>query len=101
MAELVGRNYWWPEITKEAGKYIDGYDVYQRNKNCTEALAGKLIPNMIPEKPQSHISADFITKLPLAQGYDTILVVYNQFTKIAYFITTTEKTSVERLTRLF
>ena len=51
MAELVGRNYWWPEITKEVGKYIDEYDVYQRNKNCTEALAGKLIPNMIPEKP--------------------------------------------------
>jgi len=44
---------------------------------------GKLMPNVIPEKPWSHILADFITKLPLAQGYDTILVVCNQFSKMA------------------
>ena len=45
--------------------------------------------------------ADFITKLPLAQGYDAILVVCDRFSKIAHFIATTEKTSVEGLARLF
>jgi len=59
------------------------------------------MPNTIPEKPWSHISADFITKLPLAQGYDTILVVCNRFSKMVHFIATTEKTSVEGLTKLF
>jgi len=59
------------------------------------------MPNTIPEKPWSHISADFITKLPLAQGYDAILVVCDRFSKIAHFIATTEKTSAERLTKLF
>ena len=34
--ELVTRNFWWPGITKEMERYIKGYDVYQRNKNCTE-----------------------------------------------------------------
>jgi len=48
-----------------------------------------------------HISADFITKLPLAQGYDSILVVVDQLTKMVHFILTTEKTLVERLARLF
>jgi len=48
-----------------------------------------------------HISADFITKLPLAQGYDSILVVVNRLTKIVHFIPTTEKTSAEGLARLF
>jgi len=62
---------------------------------------GKLMPNAIPEKLWSHISADFITKLPLAQGYNVILVVCDWFSKIAYFIATMEKTSAERLTRLF
>ena len=33
IAELVTRNYWWPEVTKEVGRYVDGYDVYQRYKN--------------------------------------------------------------------
>jgi len=48
-----------------------------------------------------HISADFITKLPLVQGYNSILVVVDQLTKIVHFIPTTEKTLVEGLARLF
>jgi len=48
-----------------------------------------------------HISADFIMNLPLVQGYDSILVVIDWFTKMAYFVPTTEKTMVEGLARLF
>jgi len=73
--ELVTRNFWWPGVTKEVKRYVKGCDSCQRNKNCIEQPAGKLMPNSIPEKPWVHISADFITKLPLAQGYDSILVV--------------------------
>jgi len=40
-------------------------------------------------------------KLPLAQGYDSILVVVDQLTKMVYFIPTTEKISVEDLAKLF
>jgi len=57
--------------------------------------------NSIPEKAWSHISADFITKLPLAQGYDAILVVVDRFTKMGHFIPTTERTSAEGLAHLF
>ena len=59
------------------------------------------MPNSIPEKSWTHISADFITKLPLAQGYDSILVVVDRLTKMVHFISTTEKTSAEGLARLF
>jgi len=48
-----------------------------------------------------HISADFITKLPLAQDYDSILVVVDQLTKMVHFISTTEKMSAEGLAKLF
>jgi len=68
------------------GEVICGCDACQQNKNCTEQLAGKLIPNLIPEKPWMHISADFITKLPLAQGYNSILVVVDRLTKMIYFM---------------
>jgi len=57
--------------------------------------------NLIPEKAWTHISADFITKLPLAQGYDSVLVVVDWFTKMAHFVPTTEKTTAEGLARLF
>jgi len=101
MTKLVTRNYWWLGVTKEVGRYVDGCNVCQRYKNRSEAPAGKLMPNAILEKPWSHISADFITKLPLAQGYDAILVVYDRFSKMVYFVTTTEKTSAEGLAKLF
>jgi len=82
-------------------RYVEGYDFCQRNKNRIEQPAGKLMPNSIPDKVWSHILVDFITKLPLAQGYDSILVVVDQFTKMAHFMPTTEKTMAERLAKMF
>jgi len=100
--ELVTKNFWWPGITKEMKWYMEGYDACQHNKNHTEQPAGKLMTNSISEKPWAHILVDFITKLSLAQGYDSILVVVvDRFTKIVHFIPTTKKTLVERLARLF
>ena len=64
-------------------------------KNQTQPPAGKLIPNSIPKKVWTHISTDFIIKLPLAQGYNLILVVVNRFIKMAHFVPTTKRTSTE------
>jgi len=65
-------------------------------KNRAEMLAGKLRPNQVPEKPWQHISVDFITKLPMSKGHDSILVVCDRFSKMSYFVVT-----VEELARLF
>ena len=70
-------------------------------KNKTEAPAGKLIINEIPEKLQTHLTVNFITKLLLAAEKNTILVVCDWLSKIAHFVATTEGTSVEELLRLF
>ena len=78
-------------------QYIEGYDAYQCNKNGMQLPAEKLMPNLIPKKAWTHISTDFITKLPLAQGYNSILVVVDRFTKMAHFISTIERTSAEGL----
>jgi len=88
-------------VIKEVKRYIEGCDACQQNKNCTEQPAGKLMPNSIPEKPWIYILADFITKLPLAQEYDSILVVVDRLTKMVYFIPTMEKTLAKRLAQLF
>ena len=44
---------------------------------------------------------DFITKLPMSKGHDSILVVCNKFSKMSHFVAMTEKTIVEGLARLF
>ena len=85
----------------EVKQYVEGCDLYQRYKNRTEPPAGKLMPNKALDKPWVHIIADFIVKLLLSRGYNSILVVCDQLTKIVHFIPMTEKMSVEGLAVLF
>jgi len=50
MTELVMRNYWWPGIMRDMGKYIESCDICQRMKNRTEELAEKLKLSEVPKK---------------------------------------------------
>ena len=70
-------------------------------KNRTEKLVGKLKLSKIPEKPWTHLTVDFITKLPVVAGKDTILVVYDRLSKMTHFVAATEGTLAEGLARLF
>jgi len=83
------------------GKYMEGCDTYQRIKNRTEALAGKLMTNEIPEKVWTYLMVDFITKLLLVVGKDVILVVCDRLSKMVHFVEMTEGTLAESLARLF
>ena len=51
MVKLVTRNYWWPGVTKEIKRYVEGCDQYQRMKNRAEIPAGKLKFNKVLERP--------------------------------------------------
>jgi len=48
--ELVTRNYWWPGVTREVGRYVEGCDLCQQIKNRTEEVTGKLKLEKAPEK---------------------------------------------------
>ena len=82
------RNYWWLEMTKYVGKYVDRCGICQRIKNQTEIPAGKLRANKVLERPQTYLTVDFITKLLLLAGKYVILVVCDRFFKMAYFVIT-------------
>jgi len=99
--ELVTRNYWWPGVTRDVGKYVEGCDSCQRMKNRMEEPAGKLKLSEVPKKPWSHLTVDFITKLPVVAGRDAVLVVCDRLSKMIHFVATTEETSAEGLARLF
>jgi len=99
--ELVIRNYWWLEMTKDIGKYVEGYDMCQRIKNRTETPAEKLKLSKVLEKLWTHIMVDFITKLLVVAGKDAILVVCNRLSKMTHFVATIKRMSAEGLARLF
>ena len=99
--ELVTRNYWWLEVTRDVGRYVEGCNLCQRMKNRIKELAGKLKLSEIPEKPWTYLTVDFITKLPVVAEKDVILVMCDRLSKMVHFVAMTERTSVERLARLF
>jgi hypothetical protein len=58
------------------------------------------MPLPIPKTPWSSISLDFIVKLPKSEGFNSILVIADRFTKMAYFIACTEKINAVKTIRL-
>ena len=88
-------------MTRDIGKYVEECDLCQRMKNRTEEPAGKLKLSEVPQKTWSHLTVDFITKLPVVAGKDAILVVYDRLSKMTHFVATTEGMSAEGLARLF
>ena len=83
------------------GKYIEECNICQRMKNRMDVLVGKLKLSKVLEKPWIHLTVDFITKLLLVAGKDTILVVCDKLFKMTHFMTRIEGTLVEGLAWLF
>ena len=99
--ELANRNYWWPGVTREVGRYVEECDLCQRMKNRMEEVAEKLKLSEVPEKPWTHLTVDFITKLLVVVGKNAILIVYNRLSKMMHFVAATEGMLAKSLARLF
>jgi len=50
MVELVTRNYWWPGVIRDMGRYVKECNLCQRMKNRIEELVGKLKLSEVLEK---------------------------------------------------
>ena len=87
-------------MTKDIRKYMEGCNMYQKIKNRIEILIEKSKLSKVLEKLQTHLIVDFIMKLLLVAGKNTILAVYNKLFKIIYFVTT-KKTLAKGLAQLF
>ena len=72
-----------------------------RSKSQTHHPYGLLKQLPIPERPWNSISMDFIEKLPMSNGSDTILVIINCLTKQSIFIPTVDTIMSPMLAKLF
>ena len=70
-------------------------------KNRIEVPVGKLKLSKVPKKPWTHLTVDFIVKLPVVASKDVILVVYNRLSKMMHFVATIEGMLGEGLVRMF
>ncbi|TFY55573.1 hypothetical protein EVG20_g9269, partial [Dentipellis fragilis] len=79
--ELVTRNYWWPGMSVFIHDYVDGCATCQSTKNQTHRPHVESVPNAIPTRPFQDITSDFIVDLPICEGFDSVCVVVDRFTK--------------------
>jgi len=84
--ELVHHRYSWPSLRTNVQQFYKSYVTCMRSKLQCHKLYRFLKQLLIPEQLWNSISMDFIKKLPLFSGFDTILVIVNQLTKQAIFI---------------
>src|ERR1700749_1278773 len=89
--ELIQRTFWWPHMSKTIKEYVSGCATCQSTKNITHPLAIPAQPGEIPPHPWHTITTDFITDLPPSNGYDSINVVVDRFSK-AIVLTPCHKT---------
>jgi len=79
--ELITREYWWPGgITEFVKNYIKGCATCQTTK-IRPPVKVPLKPNEVPNGVWETITMDFIVRLPVSQGYDSILTVVDCHSK--------------------
>src|ERR1700710_88853 len=82
-------------------QYVKNCDTCQRTKVVRHAPYGLLQPNEAPDRPWKSIAMDFITDLPESGGYDAILVVIDQLTKMSHFIPCRKDTNAREFASIF
>ena len=79
------QNFDWPRIKTDVRRYVAQCATCQQTKYETKKSAGLLQPLPIPTHVWEDLSLDFVTGLPSSQGYTTILVVVDRFSKASHF----------------
>jgi hypothetical protein len=80
MIELIIRDFWWLGIMTFVKVYIKGCATCQTTK-IKPPVKVPLQPNEVPQGIWETITMDFITDLPISNGYDAILTVVDQHSK--------------------
>ena len=84
--ELIEQQYYWPGLASDICSYVAQCDRCARFKGSNTKPVGSAIPLQPSMMPWVDVSADFITDLPLSNGFDSILTVVDRFSKETEFI---------------
>ncbi len=83
---LLQNSFWWPLMTKDVVTYVKSGQTCTQSKTPKELPSGLLQPLPIPQRPWSHLSIDFVTDLPLSNGFTTVIVIIDCFSKACRLI---------------
>ena len=78
-----------------------GCDACQRTKAYCERKYTPLNPNEIPSAPWEIILVDLIEELPMSQGFNTIYIIVDHFSKQIHAIPTNTKLTSEEMAKIY
>jgi hypothetical protein len=79
MLYLLKERFYWPGMAIMTKQFIDGCAVCQQMKTNTHPTAAPLMPiKSHAHRPFQQVTMDFITDLPISNGFDSIFIVVDQ-----------------------
>jgi hypothetical protein len=100
----IRTQYWWPKMKEWIQQYVKGCGTCQQNKTNTHPTKPPLYP-ITPEPnamPFSIITMDWITKLPLSFGYNSVLTITDHdCSKAVLLFPCKETMGTEELAKLY
>ncbi|KAE8726163.1 Detected protein of unknown function [Hibiscus syriacus] len=98
---LLETAYFWPHMKDSVELYVKTCLVRQQDKVENRQPVGLLEPLPVPQRPWDSITLDFISALPKSEGYGSIMVVVDRFSKYGTFIPCPKDCTAEEAARAF
>ena len=98
---LVEDKFYWPSLKKDFARIVAQCRTCQLAK-AKKQNTGLYTPLSVPHEPRKDVSMDFVLGLPrTARGHDSILVVFDMFSKMPHFILCNKTNDASHVAQLF
>ncbi|KAH9090706.1 hypothetical protein LEN26_018860 [Aphanomyces euteiches] len=97
----VSQWFAWATMNEDIHLYVLTCETCQRYKTSNQKPNGKLMPLPIPDSCWHTVTMDFITGLPVSDGYDSIMTIVCKLSKRPKYIRTHTTVTAEDVAVLF
>ena len=98
---LLAQSFHWPKMKEGVQAYVKTCHICQVDKTERKKEEGLLQPMPISKRPWQCLSMDFINGFPKVEGFKSVLVVVDKFSKYVIFIPAPSECPIEEAAHSF